>query len=95
MRGIDRAQSTIEFEVVALIFLDKPACNDNLEYIASQAVLDTLAYVGLMLLVGQWRCSVAPRMEVVGMHIRLVHSSEDVADSIPITSFIQRVKWGL
>ena len=52
--GIDATQGTIEFEVVALIFLDEASRDDNLKHITTQAMLDASADVGLVLLVGKW-----------------------------------------
>ena len=48
-------------------------------------MLDTLADISLMLLVGKWRCCLAHGMEIVGMHIGLVHLSVDIVESRFVT----------
>ena len=75
-RRVDAAQGTIELEVIALVFLDEAAADYYLEDIASQTVLDALADVSLVLLVGKGRKGIAHRMEIVRLHIRLVHGLE-------------------
>ena len=75
-RWVDAAQGTIELEVIALVFLDEAAADNNLEDIAPQTVLDALADVRLVLLVGKGRKGIAHRMEIVRLHIRLVHGLE-------------------
>ena len=54
-RWVDAAQGTIELEVIALVLLDEAAADNYLEDIASQTVLDALADVCLVLLVGKGR----------------------------------------
>ena len=75
-RRVDAAQGTIELEVIALVFLDEAAADNNLEDIASQTVLDALADVCLVLLVGKGRKGITHRMEIIRLHIRLVHGLE-------------------
>ena len=75
-RWVDAAQGTIELEVIALVFLDEAAADNYLEDIAPQTVLDALADVRLVLLVGKGRKGIAHRMEIIRLHIRLVHGLE-------------------
>ena len=72
-RRVDATQGTIELEVIALILLHKAATHHNLEHVATQAMLDTAAHVRLVLLVGKRREGVAHGVEVVGLHVALVH----------------------
>ena len=72
-RRVDAAQRTVEFEIIALIFLYEAAAHHNLEYISAQAVLNAAAYVCLVLLIGERRGSFAHRVEIVRLHICLVH----------------------
>lgn len=75
-RWVDAAQGTIELEVIALVFLDEAAADNYLEDIAPQTVLDALADVRLVLLVGKGRKGITHRMEIIRLHIRLVHGLE-------------------
>ena len=75
-RWVDAAQGTIELEVIALVLLDEAAADNNLEDIAPQTVLDALADICLVLLVGKGRKGIAHRMEIIRLHIRLVHGLE-------------------
>ena len=70
--GINTSQGTIEFEVITFVFLNKTARDDNLEHVATQAMLDATADVCLMLLIGQRRYSIADRMESIRLDIMLV-----------------------
>ena len=78
--GIDATQSTIELEIIALILLDKAARKHNLKNISTQAMLDTAADIGLVLLIGKRRADLAHWMEAVGLHVSAVHLTEDVID---------------
>ena len=51
-RGVDAAQRTLEFEVVALVLLDEAAREYYLEHVTTQTVLDTLADVCPVLVIG-------------------------------------------
>ena len=75
---VDASQSTIEFEVIALILLYEAAAHHNLEDIATQAVLDAATDVRLVFLIGQGRSGFAYRVEVVWLHIRLVDSLQQI-----------------
>ena len=75
-RRVDAAQRTVEFEIIALIFLYEAATHHNLEYISAQAVLYASAYVCLVLLIGERRGGFAHRVEIIRFHICLVHRLE-------------------
>ena len=49
-----------------------------LENVATQTVLDALADVRLVLLVGQRTSDVAYRMEIVGLYVGFVHLFVDI-----------------
>ena len=75
-RRVDAAQRTVEFEIIALIFLYEAATHHNLEYISAQAVQYASAYVCLVLLIGERRGGFAHRVEIIRFHICLVHRLE-------------------
>ena len=77
---VDAPQRPIEFEVIALIFLDEAARKHNLEHIATQTVLDALADVCLMFLVSQRTGRLANRMEVVSLYVGLVHGAHHIVE---------------
>ena len=77
-RRVDGAQGAIEFEVIALVALDKAARDDDLEDIAAQTVLDAAPDVGLVLLIGERRGGLTDRVEAVRFHICLVHCALQV-----------------
>ena len=79
-RRVDAAQRTVEFEIIALIFLYEAATHHNLEYISAQAVLYASAYVCLVLLIGERRGGFAHRMEIIRFHICLVHRLEQFVE---------------
>ena len=73
-------QRTVEFEIIALIFLYEAAAHHNLEYISAKAVLYAAAYVGLVLLIGEGRKGFAHRVEIVRLHIGLVYRLEQFVE---------------
>ena len=79
-RRVDAAQRTVEFEIIALIFLYEAATHHNLEYISAQAVLYASAYVCLVLLIGERRGGFAHRVEIIRFHICLVHRLEQFVE---------------
>ena len=79
-RRVDAAQRTVEFEIIALIFLYEAAAHHNLEYISAQAVLYASAYVCLVLLIGERRGGFAHRVEIIRFHICLVHRLEQFVE---------------
>ena len=79
-RRVDAAQRTVEFEIIALIFLYETAAHHNLEYISAQAVLYASAYIRLVLLIGERRGGFAHRVEIVRLHICLVHRLEQFVE---------------
>ena len=64
-RGVDASQSTIHFEVVTRIRLDKPSGKHNLEDISPQAMGDAFAYVCLVFFVGDGAGDRAGHREIV------------------------------
>ena len=72
-RGIDAAQGTIEFEVISLVLLNKTTAEHNLEHIASQTVLDAFSDILPVLIVSQRAPDITHGMEVVCLHISLIH----------------------
>ncbi len=79
-RRVDAAQRTVEFEIIALIFLYEAATHHNLEHISAQAVLYASAYVCLVLLIGERRGGFAHRVEIIRFHICLVHRLEQFVE---------------
>ena len=79
-RRVDAAQRTVEFEIIALIFLYEAAAHHNLEYISAQTVLYATAYIRLVLLIGERRGGIAYRVEIVRLHICLVHRLEQFVE---------------
>ena len=63
-----------------LIFLYEAAANHNLEYISAQTVLYATAYIRLVLLIGERRGGIAYRVEIVRLHICLVHRLEQFVE---------------
>ncbi len=85
-RRVDAAQRTVEFEIIALIFLYKAAAHHNLEDISTQAVLYAAAYVRLVLLIGEGRGGFAHRVEMVRFHICLVHRLQQFVELSEVKS---------
>ena len=77
---IDTSQGTIEFEIVALILLDKSSAEHNLEYVSTQTMLNSFTDICLMFLIGQRAWNLAYRMEIVSLYISLVHGFHDFWD---------------
>ena len=73
-RRIDRTQGAVELEVVALVMLHEAARQHYLEHIASLAVGNASADIGLVLFVGEWRSDFSHRMELIDWHIESVES---------------------
>ena len=70
--GVDAAQRAVELEVVALKMLYEAARNDHLKHVATQTVLYSASYVGTMLVVGEWRSTLAySTKSVVLTHSRI------------------------
>ena len=76
-RRIDASQRPVEGEIIALIALDETSGKHNLKHVASLAVGNALADIGLVLLVGQRTGGVARRLKCVGgvvaVQYRLFH----------------------
>ena len=79
-RRVDGAQGAVELEVVTLVALDEAARDDDLEDVTAQAVLDTAPDVGLVLLIGERRGSLADGVEAIGLHACLVHRALQVGE---------------
>ena len=79
-RGIDAAQGTIEFEVITLVLLDESTREDYLEHVTPQTMLDATTDVCPVLIVCQRTSDVPHGMEVVSLHIRLVHRPDNLID---------------
>ena len=65
-RRIDASQCPVEGEIIAFIALDETSGKHNLKHVASFAVGNALADIGLVLLVGQRTGGVARRPKGVG-----------------------------
>ena len=80
--GIDAAQCAVELEVVALKMLYEAARYDHLKHVATQTMLYSASYVGTMLVVGEWRSTLAyGTKSVVLAHSRIerqLHSIKSV-----------------
>ncbi len=76
-RRVDASQCPVEGEIIAFIALDETAGKHNLKHVASLAVGNALADIGLVLLVGQRTGGVARRPKgvggVVAIQYRLLH----------------------
>ena len=80
-RGVHRAQSAVELEVVALVALHEAAREHYLEHVAPEAVAYAAPDVGLVLLVGERRCGLANGVEGVGVGVVLVHQLGQSVDA--------------
>ena len=70
---VSGAQGAVELEIVALVFLDEAARQHDLEDVPAQAVGDSLADIGLVLLVREGGNGLPYGMEAVRIDIGAVH----------------------
>ena len=75
---VDTPQRTIELEIIAFILLDKPPAEHNLKHITTQTMLNSFTDIFTMFIIGQRTRNLSHRMEIIRLHIGLVHRLDDI-----------------